>query len=346
VTAVGSHVYFTAVASGVSNRTLFVVDGTSVTPLAQNVSQGSLAAVGDTLYFNSGVDLYRTDGTQAGTKLVKAGVAYGPPVAVGAKVYFEGYTSGYDFELWQSDGTAAGTVPVSRDPAAPYTAPLNLTNVGGTLYFAAHDAAHGTELWKYTPDVAAPPPTVASVTVNDGTAQRSQVKQLTVTFDRPVTLGDNAFKLVRLNTGGSGADNGSAPTNATSVLNTPTTADGGKTWVITFIGPGPFMQMNGATPTGRLVDGIYTLSVDPTEVTADGIAMSAAPAPFSFHRLFGDVSGNGSVNNGDFGLLRNTFGRTAGQAGYEPAFDFDGNGAVNNSDFAQFRARYGRVFQL
>src|SRR5262249_1725539 len=44
-------------------------------------------------------------------------------------------------ELWKSDGTAAGTVPVSGLGGS------NLTNVNGTLFFTA-DGGNGTELWK------------------------------------------------------------------------------------------------------------------------------------------------------------------------------------------------------
>jgi hypothetical protein len=182
--------------------------------------------------------------------------------------------------------------------------------------------------------------------VGDGNVQRSQVKSLTHSFDRPVTLAAGAASLALLNTGGSGADDGSAPTDATAALAAPTTPDGGKTWVFTFAAASPFVQ-KGPTgaPTGSLVDGVYRLSIDPAKVTADGgVAMAAAPPPFTFHRLFGDVTGNGSVNNADYGQLRNTFGKGGGDPAYNAAFDFDDSGTVNNADFAQFRARYGRAF--
>ena len=53
------------------------------------------------------------------------------------------------FELWKSDGTAAGTVMVKDiNPGSGNSAPLSLTNVNGKLYFAANDGADGDELWK------------------------------------------------------------------------------------------------------------------------------------------------------------------------------------------------------
>src|SRR5262249_60795079 len=45
--------------------------------------------------------------------------------------------------LWQSDGTAAGTVRVASFPTG-----VPLMNVNGTLFFSADDEIHGQELWK------------------------------------------------------------------------------------------------------------------------------------------------------------------------------------------------------
>jgi len=93
--------------------------------------------------------------------------------------------------------------------------------------------------------------------------------------------------------------------------------------------------VNGATPTGSLADGIYTLAIDPTKVTANGVPMAAA-ASVTFHRLFGDMNGNKTVNNGAYGLFRNAFLKSAGEPGFDAAFDFDGNGVVNNLDYGSF----------
>ena len=52
------------------------------------------------------------------------------------------------FELWKSDGTAAGTVLVKDIfPGAFGSVPQFLTAVNGTLFFAARDGTNGRELW-------------------------------------------------------------------------------------------------------------------------------------------------------------------------------------------------------
>jgi hypothetical protein len=68
--------------------------------------------------------------------------------------------------------------------------------------------------------------------------------------------------------------------------------------------------------------------------------MSADYAGAMFHRLFGDVNGNKTVNNADFTVFRGTFLRSSPDPLYLPAFDFENNGTVNNADFTQFRNRF------
>src|SRR5262249_27741272 len=108
----------------------------------------------------SGPELWKTDGTAAGTTLVKdfvpgPGGAYPIPCNVGGTlVILTTYPGG--FELWQSDGTPSGTVPLQNSPAA--VSANWLTDVNGTLFYTADDGLHGTELWKATP---ATPPTAS-----------------------------------------------------------------------------------------------------------------------------------------------------------------------------------------
>jgi hypothetical protein len=185
-----------------------------------------------------------------------------------------------------------------------------------------------------------------SIAVNGSEGQRSQVKSLTLTFDRAVTLAPGPLKLERLNTGGSGSNDGTAPTDATAALSAPASPlGGGVTWVCAVVPGTPFSQTSGDAFTGSLVDGIYVLSIDRTKVTAGGIPLGA-DASLTFHRLFGDVAGNrdgsNSVNASDYNAFRSAFGKSTGQAG--SAFDFDNSGTINALDFNQFRSRFGKRF--
>ena len=112
-----------------------------------------------------GYELWKSDGTEAGTVLVKdirPGVGlnlYAPRdlTAVNGTLFFEASDVTHGWELWKSDGTAAGTVMVkdiySGTAGSVGTDDVNnrhdsLINVNGTLFFAADDGSHGDELWK------------------------------------------------------------------------------------------------------------------------------------------------------------------------------------------------------
>jgi ELWxxDGT repeat protein len=124
-------------------------------------------AIGNLLFFTAddcpgvdchGVELWRSDGTQAGTVMVKdinTGGDSNPQslVNLNGVLFFSasGVVNGVATgrELWKSDGTEIGTVQV-RDisPGGGNSNPTELTAVSGTLYFAADDGTHGVELWK------------------------------------------------------------------------------------------------------------------------------------------------------------------------------------------------------
>lgn len=96
------------------------------------------------------VELWQTDGTVAGTKVVTTlsnQIQYvSNLVVLGNKVYFAlKLLNGY--ELWASDGTAAGTQRVSASPTFTGSGVPTISVLNGKLYFPNWDAAHGTELW-------------------------------------------------------------------------------------------------------------------------------------------------------------------------------------------------------
>ena len=67
--------------------------------------------------------------------------------AVGGTLYFVGLDPSDGEQLFESNGTAAGTTMVTDIPGAngyPGCYPSDLTAAGGPLYFSANDGDHGT----------------------------------------------------------------------------------------------------------------------------------------------------------------------------------------------------------
>ena len=101
-------------------------------------------------YTTYSYELWRTNGTEAGTFPVKTDITGGFDLklkAVGNKVFFSNYDFTYGVELFSSDGTVAGTGLV-KDIAAGFnsSSPSNLTSFDGRLYFTA-DYGFGPFLW-------------------------------------------------------------------------------------------------------------------------------------------------------------------------------------------------------
>jgi ELWxxDGT repeat protein len=138
--------------------------------LLKDIVAGSTASnpknfteVGPWTYFTAGdshgYELWRTNGTSAGTAFFKD-INPGPNSAafiellnVNGTLYFgasDGSETGkHGYELWKSNGTTAGTVLVKDiNPGTGGSGLTWFTNVNGTLFFAAQDASHGLELWK------------------------------------------------------------------------------------------------------------------------------------------------------------------------------------------------------
>ncbi len=107
-----------------------------------------------------GRELWRTDGTLAGTTLV-ADINPGPassnpsrPVWInGSDVFlFTADDGGHGVELWASDGTGPTTTLVADiNPGSASSTPLHLTPIVSItyarFYFSADDGTHGRELW-------------------------------------------------------------------------------------------------------------------------------------------------------------------------------------------------------
>jgi hypothetical protein len=164
-------------------------------------------------------------------------------------------------------------------------------------------------------------PGSATFTVNDGSVQRSMVTSLTVNFDQPVTLASDAISLTL---------RGGTLLAAPLVTSSPD----GRSYVLTFTTP----QYIG----NSLADGIYDLTVKAAGVVdAYGQNLIGTDRSYSFHRLFGDISGDGAVDLTDSRIFR-----SAMTGAYYAAFDYNGDGVVDLTDSRQFRLRNGIILAI
>jgi ELWxxDGT repeat protein len=155
ITGAGGNVYFvTKAADGASG--LNVKSATGVALLKEFPARSSatsdredvtsLTPIGSKLFFvgdaGQGQQLWVTNGTRAGTRLVKdlnpGGV--GDATAVGNELYFTSdvsHGSSSNRLLFESNGTAAGTVPVAMAAGSAKSGnyAAGLVSYGGALYF-------------------------------------------------------------------------------------------------------------------------------------------------------------------------------------------------------------------
>jgi ELWxxDGT repeat protein len=119
-------------------------------------------AAGRRIYFTAndgkhGLELWKSDGTNKGTKLVKninptsarEASDIGNLVALRKRLYFTANDGKHGLELWKSDGTRSGTKLVKDINTGPDDSdPDSLTAFKGRLLFSADDGVHGYEMWR------------------------------------------------------------------------------------------------------------------------------------------------------------------------------------------------------
>lgn len=157
---------------GVHGPELWKTDGTTdgtmmVTDLRQGEFGGNpsfLTVMNGKLYFNAvdgfdfdngdhGFELWVTDGTAVGTKMVKdisADSGYPSNIkAFGNKIYFNADDGINGIELWASDGTSAGTYLVKNINTGGNgnSIPADFIDLNGKLLFTAYSSETGREIW-------------------------------------------------------------------------------------------------------------------------------------------------------------------------------------------------------
>jgi ELWxxDGT repeat protein len=123
-----------------------------------------------------GAELWRTDGTPAGTFLLRD-IFPGPNANVTAPLtrlngvlLFAADDGSHGTELWRTDGTPAGTDLVADLFPGPWDSnPSRPVVLGSAAYFFADDGIHGPELWK-TDGTAAGTAMVTDIRPGDGGA--------------------------------------------------------------------------------------------------------------------------------------------------------------------------------
>ena len=175
--AVGGNLYFTLGAAGYDHPTqLWISNGTNggTTSLADfdddnptngyynDVYVGPVTGVGGgvTGVFPAhtaaaGTELWQTDGTAGGTKLLSdiwAGTGDGSPARAtvfGGRAYFSADDRTHGRELWRSDNTPSGTMLVTDlNTANAGVQPRFLAGIGDQLFFSANALTTGDEPWR------------------------------------------------------------------------------------------------------------------------------------------------------------------------------------------------------
>ncbi|MEZ4917821.1 MAG: T9SS type A sorting domain-containing protein [Saprospiraceae bacterium] len=168
----GDYFYFLA-KSNITGRELYKSDGTEAgTVLVKDINLGTGDGVDpnydftNSFYFNgkiyfrgndgvSGEELWSTDGTEAGTQLVKdinPGNGDSDPIFMGelnGQLIFSAITDDTGRELWISDGTEAGTqmlVEINPTGSGPHFI-LPSMQFQNFIFFIGDDGVNGRELW-------------------------------------------------------------------------------------------------------------------------------------------------------------------------------------------------------
>ena len=284
LTSVGSNIYFSVTyynyngGANVGHAELWTSDGTAantaVVPVPATGSPftklSNFNAVGSLLLFEAvgsagDTELWESNGTTTGTTLLKIlnpsgenssyynyGYSGGGSLVANGVLYFSSNDGTHGNELWQSDGTAAGTYLVDDiNPGAASSNPTPLAVLSGQLVLLANDGTHGSELMKVVTSSQTAPPGLVSIPT-----QQITVGQ-TLTLDvSPYAYDPNSPALPLSYTLGADAPAGASIDSTTGVLTWATTTESAATNTFTVVVSDDSNPALTATQT-------FTVDVDP-----------------------------------------------------------------------------------
>jgi ELWxxDGT repeat protein len=159
LTASGDSLYYI-----LNSKELWMTIGTTSVLLHTNAGTGPIHALGGYLYFrgydnnSNGSELWRTNGTTAGTNLVKDINTNGPSsiapfTSLNGILYFFANNGSHGTELWRSDGTLTGTymvkdLRVGDTGTTTLNDMTNLIALDNALYFISSEGNETFRLWK------------------------------------------------------------------------------------------------------------------------------------------------------------------------------------------------------
>jgi len=163
-TTIGDTLFFSTDIDSAEGNELFKADGSTfslvkdIYPGETSSNPSKLIPIGNKLYFTAttdteGRELWVSDGTEAGTHIVKdinpgtdgSGIGIYSITAIDNKLYFNARSADGDNELWTSDGTEDGTelyVNANKEPKSGLTPESNIYRVGDKFVFMK-----GNEVW-------------------------------------------------------------------------------------------------------------------------------------------------------------------------------------------------------
>jgi autotransporter-associated beta strand protein len=202
------------------------------------------------------------------------------------------------------------------------------------------DADGDILLYSVTPTAAA----------NNNWLQRSMIRRARISFTDFVFIQNGALSVERI----SGLYNATGGTHNGAI----TTSRVGPVLFDPFSTTGRYFNYefgfsgSGVEVSGSLVDGAYTMTLTnagiqayvepPPSVPSLQVNGGSGSTTINFHRLFGDVDGNGVTNNADRTAFLAAMRSTFRSANYREYFDFDNDRDVDGADQNQFNIRWNR----